>query len=95
MAGLMALVSFAPPMLHGMLGRKRPALQSAVASVDIEGAGSGVRLVACAIVEGRAVPTPQQSPGMLRGLAAADLVLIVQPSGVRSGETSPALALPW
>jgi molybdopterin molybdotransferase len=42
-----------------------------------------------------ASPAQQTGPGMMRGLASADGVLVVPPHGVQLGEMVPAFALPW
>jgi molybdopterin molybdotransferase len=47
------------------------------------------------LLYGMASPAQHAGPGMMRGLAAADGVLVVPPHGVQLGESVPAFALPW
>ena len=47
------------------------------------------------LLYGMASPAQHTGPGMMRGLAAADGVLVVPPHGVQLGEPVPAFALPW
>ena len=53
------------------------------------------RLMPFRLVYGMASPAQHTGPGMMRGLAAADGVLVVPPHGVQLGEPVPAFALPW
>ncbi|WP_414172635.1 hypothetical protein [Clavibacter tessellarius] len=71
-----------------------PPLPLHVAGDDLPGGGSATRLVACALdAHGRLAPLGGQGPGMLRGLASADALAVVPPTGIRSGETVRALVL--
>jgi molybdopterin molybdotransferase len=47
------------------------------------------------LLYGMASPAQHTGPGMMRGLAAAEGVLVVPPHGVQLGELVPAFALPW
>ncbi len=53
------------------------------------------RLMPFRLLYGMASPAQHTGPGMMRGLAAADGVLVVPPHGVQLGEPVPAFALPW
>ena len=53
------------------------------------------RLMPFRMLYGMASPAQHTGPGMMRGLAAADGVLVVPPHGVQLGEPVPAFALPW
>ena len=53
------------------------------------------RLMPFRLLYGMASPAQHAGPGMMRGLAAADGVLVVPPHGVQLGEPVPAFALPW
>jgi molybdopterin molybdotransferase len=46
-------------------------------------------------VNGLATPAHYTGPGMMRGLASADGVMVVPSRGVQLGEPVPAFALPW
>jgi molybdopterin molybdotransferase len=94
-AGMLALLGLGLPLVDGLLGRPPAALDTGVAAVAIDGAGSGVRLVACAVADGLATPCAAQSPAMLSGLAAADTVLVVPPGGAPAGATVAAIRPPW
>ena len=47
------------------------------------------------LLYGMASPAQHAGPGMMRGLASADGVMVVPPHGVQLGEAVPAFALPW
>lgn len=47
------------------------------------------------LLYGMASPAQHTGPGMMRGLASADGVMVVPPHGVQLGEMVPAFALPW
>jgi len=64
-------------------------------AVDVPHSRSGVLVQAYRDTVDGALPTARQSSAMLRGLADADGLLIVPEGGARTGETVPALALPW
>jgi molybdopterin molybdotransferase len=53
------------------------------------------RLMPFRLLYGMASPAQHTGPGMMRGLASADGVLVVPPHGVQLGEMVPAFALPW
>jgi len=93
LAGLLAFVSFGGPLILGMLGAPLPPLGSVELGADIAEASDDVRLVACALVDGRAIAVNNQGPGMTRGLALADCVVVVPPGGAHVGSTVKLLAL--
>ncbi|PPF53087.1 molybdopterin molybdenumtransferase MoeA [Clavibacter michiganensis] len=95
LAAIACLLSFAPAIADGLAGRPLPVPALAVAGAELPGGGSGTRLIACALdAEGRLVPVGAQGPGMLRGLAAADALAVVPPTGARVGEAVRAIPLP-
>jgi molybdopterin molybdotransferase len=53
------------------------------------------RLLPFRFVYGLASPAQHSGPGMMRGLANADGVMVVPPHGVQLGEAVPAFPLPW
>lgn len=53
------------------------------------------RLMPYRLVYGLASPCAYTDSAMMRGLAAADGVMVVPPHGAKMGETLPAVALPW
>lgn len=93
LAGLVAFFSFADPVLRGLLGSRPPQLGVVVAGVELGGAGSGVRLIACTLVDGRAIPVDFHGPGMTRGIALADCVVVVPPAGAEAGAPVALLTL--
>ena len=58
-------------------------------------ASTSTRLVPCTVDERGAVPTEWQGTAMLRGLAAADAVVVVPAGGAESGAVLETLPLPW
>ena len=57
-------------------------------AVGLEGRAHATRLVPVAVRDGVATPTAHAGSAMLRGLAAADAVLVVPPEGVPSRRPS-------
>jgi molybdopterin molybdotransferase len=95
MAALVGLVVVGVPLVDGLLGRaaSRPGLVRL--AHDVAHPRPGVLVQAYRDTPDGAVPMPRQSSAMLRGLADADGLLIVPEDGARTGDTVPALTLPW
>ena len=53
------------------------------------------RLIPCRFLSGLAFPVDHTGPGMMRGLAWAEGIMVVPPGGVDSGQPVPVLPLPW
>jgi molybdopterin molybdotransferase len=95
LAAMMGLVTLVGPLLAALGGRPEPAAGTITAATELPGRPGTSILVPYRVVGARAVPSPWLGSGMMRGLAAADGVLVVPPDGIRAGETVDTLALPW
>jgi molybdopterin molybdotransferase len=94
-AAFAALLSFGAPMLAAMLRRTPVHARGVRLAESVTPHHRDTRLVAVAIQDDGARPLDLQSSGMLRGLAAADGLAVVQPGSGATGETVPLLPLPW
>ena len=95
LAAMMALSTIGAPLLaalgHGVI----PPLSEVPCGSTIDADPGRTRLMPFRLLYGMASPAQHTGPGMMRGLAAADGVLVVPPHGVQLGELVPAFALPW
>ncbi|QOT21635.1 molybdopterin molybdotransferase MoeA [Paenarthrobacter sp. YJN-D] len=95
LAAMMALFTVGAPLLAA-LGHARPADVGEVpCGTTIDADPGRTRLMPFRLVYGLASPAQHTGPGMMRGLAGADGVMIVPPHGVQLGELVPAFPLPW
>lgn len=95
LAAMMALSTVGAPLLAALGHRSMPAVQEVPCGTLIEPELGRTRLMPFRLLYGMASPAQHTGPGMMRGLAAADGVLVVPPHGVQLGEMVPAFALPW
>jgi molybdopterin molybdotransferase len=95
LAAMMGMLTVAQPLLAAMGGRRMPPVTHAITREDIPGRPGSTLLIPYAFAEGGAVPGRWRASGMMRGLADAEGVLVIPENGVHSGETAPALTLPW
>ncbi|MFF8552664.1 molybdopterin molybdotransferase MoeA [Streptomyces sp. NPDC015501] len=97
-SGLMTLVE---PLLAGLAGRSAQDAYRALVHAEVHGHPHDTRLVPVVHRAGRAggrdhvAPLRYNGPAMLRGIAAADGLAVVEPGGVRSGTEVEILDLPW
>ncbi|MFF1830170.1 molybdopterin molybdotransferase MoeA [Paenarthrobacter sp. NPDC058040] len=95
LAAMMALFTVGGPLLaalgHGRLGDVGEVPCGSMIDAD----PGRTRLMPFKLVYGLASPTQHAGPGMMRGLAGADGVMVVPPHGVQMGELVPAFPLPW
>lgn len=94
LASVLGLLAIGGPLLEAWAGRSAGA-STVTVETGIEGRRHTTRLVPVAVRDGVATPTAHAGSGMLRGLAAADAVLVVPEGGVEAGASAEALALPW
>jgi len=85
LAAVAGLVTLAQPLLRRLGGHSRPATRSLVVDEAIPGHPRDVRLLPALAEDTRAVPLPFDGPAMLRGAAAADVLVVVPPGGVPAG----------
>ncbi|MET1022151.1 MAG: molybdopterin molybdotransferase MoeA [Arthrobacter sp.] len=95
LAAMMALSTIGAPLLAALGHRSLPPVTEVPCGSIIDPDPGRTRLVPFRLVYGMASPAQHTAPGMMRGLAAADGVLVVPPHGVQLGEPVPAFALPW
>jgi molybdopterin molybdotransferase len=95
LAAMMALSTLAGPLLAALGHGTMPPVVEVPCGSTIEPDPGRTRLMPYRLLYGMASPAQHTGPGMMRGLAAADGVLVVPPHGVQLGEPVPAFALPW
>jgi molybdopterin molybdotransferase len=95
LAAMMALSTIGAPLLAALGHRPPPPLTEVPCGTMIEADPGRTRLMPFRMLYGMASPAQHTGPGMMRGLAAADGVLVVPPHGVQLGEPVPAFGLPW
>lgn len=95
LAAMMALSTIGAPLLAALDHRTAPPVTEVPCGTMIEPDPGRTRLMPFRMVYGMASPAQHTGPGMMRGLAAADGILVVPPHGVQLGELVPAFALPW
>jgi molybdopterin molybdotransferase len=95
LAAMMALITMAAPLLEALGGRSLSTVGQVTSAADIDPCPGRTRLIPCTFIEGLAFPASHTGPGMMRGLAWAEGVMVVPPGGVQSGEPVPVLPLPW
>jgi molybdopterin molybdotransferase len=95
LAAMMALSTVGAPLLAALGHAAMPPVQEVPCGTMIEPDPGRTRLMPFRLLYGMASPAQHTGPGMMRGLAAADGVLVVPPHGVQLGEPVPAFALPW
>ena len=94
LAAVLGLLAVGGPLLEAWTGHGTGSTTVTVV-VGRVGRARCTRLVPVAVRDGVATPTAHAGSAMLRGLAAADGVLVVPPSGVPAGVPAEALLLPW
>ena len=95
LAAMMALCTLGGPLLAALGHGSLPPVAEVPCGSMIDADPGRTRLVPFRLLYGMASPAQHAGPGMMRGLAAADGVLVVPPHGVQLGEPVPAFALPW
>ncbi|MDQ0870355.1 molybdopterin molybdotransferase [Arthrobacter sp. V1I9] len=95
LAAMMALVTVGAPLLSALGHGSLPEVQEVSCGSMIEPDPGRTRLMPFRLLYGMASPARHTGPGMMRGLASADGVMVVPPHGVQLGELVPAVALPW
>ncbi|MFD5276870.1 molybdopterin molybdotransferase MoeA [Pseudarthrobacter sp. NPDC058362] len=95
LAAMMALSTVGAPLLAALGHGTLPEVQEVPCGTLIDPDPGRTRLMPYRLLYGMASPAQHTGPGMMRGLAAADGVMVVPPHGVQLGEMVPAFALPW
>lgn len=95
LAAMLALSTVGAPLLAALGHQPIPPISEVPSGTTIEPDPGRTRLMPYRLLYGMASPAKHAGPGMMRGLASADGVLVVPPHGVQLGELVPAFALPW
>ena len=95
LAAMMALSTVGAPLLAALGHGQLPPVREVPSGAMLEPDPGRTRLMPFRLLYGMASPAQHTGPGMMRGLASADGVLVVPPHGVQLGEMVPAFALPW
>lgn len=95
LAAMMALSTVGEPLLAALGHGTMPPVQEVPCGATIEPDPGRTRLMPFRLLYGMASPAQHTGPGMMRGLASAQGVMVVPPHGVQLGEAVPAFALPW
>ncbi len=95
LAAMMALLTVGAPLLAALGHRQLGGVGEVPCGAMIEADPGRTRLMPFKLVYGLASPAQHTGPGMMRGLAGADGIMVVPPHGVQLGELVPAFALPW
>lgn len=85
LAAIAGLVTLALPLLRRLGGHPHPRTGLLAVDTAIPGHPSDVRLLPASVRDGRAVILPFDGPAMLRGVAVADLLVVVEPGGAAAG----------
>jgi molybdopterin molybdotransferase len=93
LAAIAGLVTLAQPLLRRLGGHPRPAARTLVVDEAIDGHPRDTRLLPALAEDTRAVPLPFGGPAMLRGVAAADVLVVVPPGGVPAGGRAAVIPL--
>ncbi|WSI74978.1 molybdopterin molybdotransferase MoeA [Streptomyces sp. NBC_01335] len=101
LAAVSGLLTLALPLLGGLAGRVEQEPYRAPVPEAVQGHPHDTRLVPVVHRAGHggtrdhAVPLRYNGPAMLRGIATADGMAVVEPGGVRPGAEVEILDLPW
>lgn len=95
LAAMMVLFTIGAPLLAGLGHGTLPDVGEVPCGAMLDADPGRTRLLPFRFVYGLASPAQHSGPGMMRGLASADGVMVVPPHGVQLGEAVPAFPLPW
>ena len=95
LAALMALFTIGAPLLAALGHQPLADMSRLPCGTVIDPHPASTRLMPFRWVNGLATPAHYTGPGMMRGLASADGVMVVPSRGVQLGEPVPAFTLPW
>ncbi|MET7601192.1 molybdopterin molybdotransferase MoeA [Streptomyces avermitilis] len=95
LAAVSGLLTLAEPLLRVLAGRAAPEPYTLPVRDTVHGHPYDTRLVPVVVRADRAVPLHYNGPAMLRGIAAADALVVVPPGGAHPGQELELLDLPW
>lgn len=93
LAAIAGLVTLALPLLRRLGGHPCPPAHLLAIDTAIPGHPRNVRLVPATVEGGRAAVLPFDGPAMLRGVAVADVLVVVPPGGAAAGTSVKAVGL--
>ncbi|MFJ6129500.1 molybdopterin molybdotransferase MoeA [Streptomyces griseoviridis] len=95
LAAVSGLLTLAEPLLRALAARPAPEPYTVALQEPAHGHPHDTRLVPVLLRGESAVPLHYTGPAMLRGIAAADGLVVVPPGGARAGQELELLDLPW
>lgn len=94
LAAMVSMFTLAEPLLARLHGNPAPATRTVPAGEQLRGQ-KVTALVPGYLHDGAVLPRDRVGANMLRGLAHADVVLVVPPGGLAAGEDVEVVPLPW
>ncbi|MFJ9739491.1 molybdopterin molybdotransferase MoeA [Streptomyces sp. NPDC101166] len=95
LAAVSGLVTLAEPLLRVLAGRAAAEPYTLPLREAVHGHPYDTRIVPVFLRDDHAVPLHYNGPAMLRGIAAADALVVVPQGGARAGQEVELLELPW
>jgi len=95
LAAIVGFLGVVHPLVAGMTGAPLTELVGIELAEEVAGNPRMTRLVPYELRDGWAFPSQWRAASMLRGLAAADGMLVVEPGLGRRGDRVGSLSLPW
>ena len=95
LAAMVGLLTLGAPLLAKLGSLPEPATTEVACGSPIKDYQGPTRLMPYRLVYGLASPCANTDSAMMRGLAAADGIMVVPPHGAKMGETLTAVPLPW
>ncbi|KOU58763.1 molybdenum cofactor biosynthesis protein MoeA [Streptomyces sp. MMG1533] len=95
LAAVSGLLTLAEPLLRTLAARPAPEPYTLPLRDEAHGHPHDTRLIPVVLRGDSAGPLHYNGPAMLRGIAAADALAVVPPGGVRPGQETELLDLPW
>ena len=95
LAAMVGLVTLGAPLLARLGSLPCPVTTEVACGSPIKEYHGPTRLMPYRLVYGLASPCAHTDSAMMRGLAAADGIMVVPPHGAKMGESLTAMPLPW
>lgn len=95
LAAMVGLITLGAPLLARLGSLPCPVTTEVACGSPIKEYHGPTRLMPYRLVYGLASPCAHTDSAMMRGLAAADGIMVVPPHGAKMGESLTAMPLPW
>ena len=95
LAAISGLLTLAEPLLRTLSAHPAPEPYELPLQEAVHGHPYDTRLIPAVLRGDSAIPLHYNGPAMLRGIAAADALAVVPPGGVRQGQRTELIDLPW